>query len=572
MLYAMIGASASAFSPTLLGMAIDDLRAGVHVDVLAWYAFGLVALAGTLALARYQLRMLSGGVAVGVTYTMGQDFFARLLQLDQRALRQYGTGDLLSRGTSDFIYIWRFFSAGFQMSAHALFLLGIGCALMALTSPLLAAIVVVMLVLSLAVQVSLNQTLERAFVRVQRDLARLSAFAQEHLGAARMLAAYSQEQPTIAAFDRVSAGYAQETIRYLLRSGAITPLPNLVVRLASTLVLALGGMLIIRHQLTIGQYVQFIVYLGLLSNAATQLSRALERLQQGSAAASRIGEVLLRRPDIADDPAAIEVPIVGALRFEHVGVRHAQHWVLRDVTLDIPAGTTLGIVGATGAGKSTLLGLVGRVYDPDEGRVLIDGHDVRQIKLAALRRAIGYVPQETLLFSLSLRENIAFEGLALPDEHIHAAMLIARLSNDLPQLPQGLATVVGERGTSLSGGQRARVAIARALVRDPQILVLDDSLSSVDAHTAVQILSKLQVARRDRTCLIVAQRLAAVRDADQIVVLDAGRVAERGSHQQLLAQAGLYAAMYRRELQQAEEAAASEATVDPGDEREEPWQ
>jgi ATP-binding cassette, subfamily B, multidrug efflux pump len=552
-LYAIIGAAASAFSPALLGMAIDQLSAGVRADGLVKYALGLVALSGTLAFFRYQLRMLSGAVAVGVTYTMGQDLFARLLQLDQYTLRQYGTGDLLSRGTSDFIYIWRFFSAGFQMSAHAIFLLAIGCALMALTSPLLAAIVVVMLALSVSFQVGLGQRVERAFVRVQRELARMSAFDQEHLSAARMLAAYSQEQPTLAAFDRVSAGYAQENLRYVLLSNAITPLPNLVVRLAATLVLAIGGIMIIQHQLTVGQYVQFIVYLGLLSNTAIQLSRALERLQQGNAAASRIGEVLLRQPEVADAPDAINPPIRGALRFEQVGVRHEGRWVLRDVTLDVAAGTTLGIVGATGAGKSTLLGLLGRVRDPDEGRVLIDGYDIRRIGLATLRRAIGYVPQETLLFGMSLRENIAFEGADILDEHIHDAMRMARLSNDLPQLPQGLATIVGERGTSLSGGQKQRTAIARALLRDPQLLVLDDALSSVDAHTAAQILGELRAARGSRTCLIVAQRLAAVRDADQIVVLDDGRVVERGTHQSLLAQDGLYAAMYRRELQQAEE-------------------
>jgi ATP-binding cassette subfamily B protein len=552
-LYALIGASASAFSPALLGRAIDDLRVGVRIDALAWYALGLVGLSGTLAFFRYQLRMLSGSVAVGVTYTMGQDMFERLLRFDQRALDEYGTGDLLSRGTSDFIYIWRFFSAGFQMSAHALFLLLIGCALMGLTSPPLAAIVVVMLGLSLGVQLGLNQKIERAFVRVQRELARMSAFAQEHLSAARMLAAYGQEQPTNAAFSRVSDGYARENMRYVMLSNAITPLPNLVVRLATTLVLAIGGILIIQGRLTIGQYVQFIVYLGLLSNAALQLSRALERLQQGSAAASRIGEVLLRRPDIADAADAIDPPIRGAVRFERAGVRQGGRWVLRDVTIDVPAGTTLGIVGATGAGKSTLLSLLGRVRDPDEGRVLIDGHDARQIALAALRRAIGYVPQEALLFGMSLRENIAFEGAPLPDERIHAAMRAARLANDLPQLPHGLDTIVGERGTSLSGGQKQRAAIARALVREPRILVLDDSLSSVDAHTAAQILGELQATRRGRTCLIVAQRIAAVRDADQIVVLDDGRVAEQGTHQQLLTRNGLYAAMYRRELQQAEE-------------------
>jgi ATP-binding cassette subfamily B protein len=552
-LYAAIGASASAYSPALLGRAIDDLRAGVALDALLWYALGLVGLATTLAIFRYMLRMLSGAVAVGVTYTMGQAMFARLLQFDQRTLRDYGTGDLLSRGTSDFIYIWRFFSAGFQMSAHALFLLGIGCGLMALTSPLLAGIVVVMLTLSVALQLGFNHTIEHAFVRVQRELARMSAFSQEHLGAERMLAAYTQEPPTIRAFERVSEGYARENLRYVLMSNAVTPLPNLVVRLASTLVLAIGGMMIIQGRLTIGQYVQFIVYLTLLSNAALQLSRAVERLQQGSAAAERIGEVLLRQPEIVDAPDAVDLHPRGALRFENVSVRFEGRPVLRDVSIDVPAGATVGIVGATGAGKSTLLSLIGRVRDPDSGRILLDEHDLRTVKLAALRRALGYVPQETLLFGMSLRDNIAFEGIELPTSRIETAMHAARLVNDLPQLPQGLATVVGERGTSLSGGQRARTALARALVRDPQILVLDDALASVDAHTAAQILGELQSYRGERTCIIVAQRIAAVRDADQIVVLDEGQVAERGTHQQLLAEDGLYAAMYRRELKQAEE-------------------
>ncbi len=552
-LYALIGASASAFSPALLGVAIDELRAGLRVDIIGWYALGLVGLAVILAFFRYNLRMLTGRVAVGVSYTMGQDLYARLLQLDQRTLREFGTGDLLSRGTSDFIYIWRFFSAGLQMSAHALFLLLIGCALMALSSPLLAGIVVFMLLVSVASQIGLGGRVEVAFERVQRELGRSSAFAQEHLSAARMLTAYGQEPPAIAAFARASNAYARENMRYVLISNAIIPLPNLVVRLAAALVLAFGGALIINGELSVGQYVQFIVYLGLLSNAATQLSRAFERLQQGSAAAGRIGELLHRRPRVADAPEALAPPIQGNLRFEGVGVKYAGRWMLRDITLDVPAGSTLGIVGATGAGKSTLLSLLVRVYDPDAGRILLDGNDLRTIELAHLRRAVGYVPQEALLFGLPLRDNIDFAGVGLTDADLHAAMGAAGLSNDLPQLPHGLETVVGERGTTLSGGQKQRTTIARALAAHPQILVLDDALSSVDAATAAQILGALKGERAQRTCLIVTQRLAAVRDADQIVVLDNGAIVERGTHTELLARDGHYAAMYRRELQQAEE-------------------
>lgn len=552
-LYALIGAGASAFSPTFLGWAVDELLAGVRPAVLALYAGGLLGLASTLALFRYLLRMLTGHIAAGVSYQMSQDLFARLLVLDQAALMQFGIGDLLSRATGDFVYIWRFYSAGFQMAMHALFLLGIGGLLMALTSPLLAGVVVGMLAVSMLVQMRLGRVLEHAFDKVQQEMARLSAFAQEHLSAARMLAAYVQERPVVAAFKQLNEGYARRNLAFVLRSSAISPLPSLVVRLAAMLVLAIGGALIIEGRLTIGQYVQFIVYLGLLSGAAQQLSQAFERLQQGSAAAGRIGTVLLRKPDITDAPDALCVPLQGAIRFEGVGVRMEGRWVLRDITLDVPAGTTLGIVGPTGAGKSTLLSLVGRIRDPDTGRVCIDGHDIRHLKLAALRRAIAYVPQDTLLFSMTLRDNITLGLHAVPDERVQAAARMARLSNDLAQLPQGLDTPIGERGATLSGGQKQRTAIARALVRDPQILLLDDALSSVDAQTSAEIIAELSLARANRTCLLVSQRLASVRDAEQIIVLDGGRIVERGTHQSLLRQGGLYATMYRRELQQAEE-------------------
>ncbi len=556
--YAIIGAGASAYSPALLGRAVDALLAGITPRLLLLYALGIVGLAATVAVFRFLLRMLTGEIAAGVSYRMSQDLFTTVLGFDQATLRQFGVGDLLSRATSDFIYIWRFYSAGFQMSMHAILLLTIGCVLMAMANVTLALVVLLLLAFSVALQFGLGGDVERSFDRVQQEMARISAFTQEHLSAARMVAAYGQERRAVAAFAAVNQAYARQSLSFALRSSAVSSLPGLLVRLAAAVVLGLGGAYVIGGQITPGEYVQFIVYLSVLNGAAQSLAGAFERLQQGSAAAGRIGEVLRRRPQVADAPDAISFPVRGAIKFEGVGVLNEGRWALRDINLEIPAGSTLGIVGATGAGKSTLLGLVARVRDPDEGRVLLDGHDLRQIRLAALRRAIAYVPQETLLFSMSLRDNIALGAPDLPDERVHAAVAAARLSNDLPQLPQGLATVVGERGATLSGGQRQRTAIARALVRDPHILLLDDALSSVDAGTAAEILGALASDATPRTRLVVSQRLASVRDADQIIVLEEGRIVEQGTHAELLHRDGHYAAMYRRELMQAEEGEGEE--------------
>lgn len=557
-LYALIGAGAQAFSPMLLGYAVDSLTQGVQPRVLILYALGLVALAAVLAGFRYLLRMLMGYVAAGITYRLSADMFHRLLLFDKATREQYGTGDLLSRATSDFIYIWRFYSAGFQMSMHAFFLLLVGCALIALTSPLLAAIVMIMLITSVLVQVRLGRRMEQSFANVQAQMAKIAAFVEEHLGAARMLRAYAQETAVVSHFQRANQEYVRDNLRFVLQSGAISPLPRFVVQLASAIVILIGGFLILGNDLTVGQYVQFIVYLTLLNGAAQMVTGAFERVQQGSAAAGRVGEVLQRWPKILDARKPVKANLQGSIRFDDVGVwvDDQQRWVLRHINLTIPAGQTVGIVGPTGAGKSMLLSLLGRIHDPDEGSVALDGYDLRDLKLAMLRENVVYVPQETLLFTMKLRENIALGVPNMPEPRIYRALEQSRLANDLPQLPKGLESQVGERGATLSGGQKQRTAIARALVRDPKVLLLDDALASVDMKTSAEIIDELRTAFTRRTCIIVSQRMAAVQNADQIVVLDHGQIVEQGTHTALLAQGGLYAEMYHREIEQAEEDAA----------------
>lgn len=550
LLFATIGASASAFSPFLLGRAIDELKSGVRLPVLAAYAAGLLSLAATLALFRFLLRMLTGKMAATISYEMSQDYFARLLMFDQRNYAYFGRGDLLSRGTSDFIYVWRFFSAGFQMMLHAFVLLIIGCVLMASASLLLASIVFGCLAVTMVAQLFMGPLLESSFDRVQRNIADLSGFAQEHLTTVRMLKAYGQERQVVSAFEASNDRYAYSNLRFMLRSGLVSPIPGMVVKLTAAAVLALGGALVISGSLTVGQLVQFIVYLGLLSMAAIQISSAYERLQQGAAASGRIAQVLQHEPHIADAPDARSMTLEGAVSMRGVGVRLSGRWVLHDIDLDVAAGSTVGIVGSTGAGKSTLLSLIARVQDPQAGRVLVDGVDVRALRLDALRRSLAIVPQETFLFEMSLRENVTLGLDDVPDSAVEDAVRTARLSNDLPQLPRGLATPIGERGATLSGGQKQRTAIARAVVRDPRILLLDDALASVDAETASQIIAGLAggsdgIGRR--TTFIVTQHLIAAQHADQILVLDGGTIVERGTHAELVARGGLYASMYYRE-------------------------
>lgn len=321
----------------------------------------------------------------------------------------------------------------------------------------------------------------------------------------------------------------------------------MIAETTAGIVVLFGGILTLNGSITLGNFVQFLLYLGFISQVLLQLGTIYQRFQQTRGALGRVMP-LLEAAEIADSPDAVPLPTPrGEIKFEKVSVKLEDKWLLRDISLHIPAGQVVALVGATGCGKTLMVNLLARVLDATEGRILVDGVDVRHLRLADLRRAIAYVPQTTFLFSQPLRTNVRMSRLELDDEGLMYAVNLSRLSNDLPQLPQGLETLVGERGVMLSGGQRQRVAIARAIVHDPAILILDDALSSVDTRTAAEILHALREVVKTRTSIIIAHRIATVKDADMIYVMDDGRIVESGTHTELLAKDGLYASMAAHE-------------------------
>jgi ATP-binding cassette subfamily B protein len=459
------------------------------------------------------------------------------------------TGDLMARLTNDMNAVRQFVQMGAINFMSTAVMLVVVAVLMALINWKLALVAFAVLPFVSVTMVVVSRTLQKRFRAVQDQFGQMSTQAQENFSGIRVVKAFVQEYREIEAFRRANDEYVRRNLSYVRLSGVLWPLMFFVVGIAMALILFIGGTEVAHRSITVGQFVQFNAYLLMLTWPMISLGYTINMYQQGAASMARIMEVMQRQPQIRDTGRTLPITSIrGEIEFRNVSVRYGDAWVLRNVSFTVPSGSTTAIVGMTGVGKSTLMGLVPRVIEADEGEVLIDGTDVRRIPLETLRRAVGHVPQETFLFSATLRENAVF-GVEEPDErHLEQSLEISQLAKDLGQLRDGLQTVVGERGVSLSGGQKQRTALARAIMRDPTILILDDAMSSVDTQTQSQILSGLRGIMENRTTLITAMRISTIKDADQIVVLEDGTVTEIGSHAELLARDGLYARMYRREL------------------------
>ncbi|AMY09620.1 putative multidrug resistance ABC transporter ATP-binding/permease protein YheI [Luteitalea pratensis] len=546
-------------TPWVLKYAVDDLTAAVTRAKLGRYALALLAISAGGGIFRYFMRRLIIGVSRRVEYDLRSDFFSQLQRFPREYFDKARTGDLMSRASADLgaVRMMAGPAAMYAVSTGVLAIAAVGMMLW-IDTRLTLLIVTFTPLVSLMVKY-FGQAIHTRFERIQAQLAEISAITQEALAGVRVVRAYGQEAAERAKFLAASDEYVARNRKLILLQASFFPSMTFGFGLAIVAFLYLGGREVIRGSLTLGEFVAFNGYLGQLAWPLIAFGWVTNMFQRGLASWQRMLEVFDTAPSIVDGPTAqrLPEPVRGRLRVRHLTFAYGTGpVVLHDIDLHVPAGSTLAIVGATGSGKSSLVHLLVRMYDPPPGTVFIDGHDVRDVRLEDLRRAIAFVPQETFLFSTTLEDNIAFGAHAMPDaqrrERVEEAAAIARLDKDVVQFAEGYQTRVGERGLTLSGGQKQRTAIARALMTAAPVLVFDDALSAVDTYTEEEILSRLRTVTADRTTIIVAHRISAVRHADQIIVLDEGRIIERGTHDSLAFAGGPYSELVRQQQLEAE--------------------
>jgi ATP-binding cassette subfamily B protein len=557
--------------PWLVRRAIDGMTAGApvrNVYVIGATMVGLTLLAGVL---RYGMREIMNGVSRYVEYDLRNALFAHLERVDAGYYARTRTGDIMARLTNDLGAVRMAAGPAIMYLANTVFGGAFALVFMLRISGRLTAFALLPMIVLPVVAIKLGGMIHHRFEAVQEHFSRVTTLAQENLAGVRVVRAYRQEAAEERRFAELNDRYLEKNMALVQLQGAMNPSFGLFAGLGALSVLGIGGALALRGAITVGEFVAFSLYLSILTWPLIALGWVVNLFQRGAASMQRLNEIFDARPGIVSpaDPRELP-PREGAGRsveFRDVGFHYPvedgrePRWVLRGLSFRIAAGETLGIVGATGSGKSTLIDLIPRIHDPQEGEVLVDGVPVQEMALDELRREIGYVPQESLLFSDTIGTNLRYGTES--DEDARWAARVARIDDQIEQFPGGYDTMLGERGINLSGGQKQRASLARALARRPSVVLLDDALSAVDTQTEAEILHALGDALSRRTAVIASHRISAVRDADLIVVLDDGRVVERGTHAELLALRGRYWSLLRR--QQLVEQIEDEADEEEGD-------
>ena len=553
--------------PQVLRRAINDLHSGPTRQKLLTYSLFIVAIALAKGIFQFLTRWVVIGISRDIEFDLRNDLFAHLERLSYSYYQRNRTGDIMARATNDLNAVRMLLGPAIMYSANTIVFTAGALGFMLAISPKLTIYAFLPLPIASIVIQYFGRRIHERFERIQAMFSDISARAQENFSGARVIRAYVQEQAEITAFEGANQEYIRRSLGLVRLMGMLWPTLELMLGAAVVIVLWLGGRQVLLGKMSVGDFVAFNTYMVQLTWPVIALGWVINIFQRGTASMARIDEILSQQPEIADDPnGATGVPpvqpggdarlstaeIFGEVEFCNLNFAYNGTSVLKDINLRIPAGSSLAIVGPTGSGKTTLVSLIPRIYDAAPGAVLIDGRPVREFPLDSLRRQIGFVPQETFLFSDTIRENIAFgvsrEDGDIPLDDIKAAAEAANIAHDIESFPEGYNTTVGERGITLSGGQKQRTAIARALLRSPRILILDDALSSVDTHTEDKILNHLREIMRGRTTIFISHRVSTVRNADSIAVLHQGRIVEQGTHDQLITRNGYYTDLYNKQL------------------------
>jgi len=542
------------FFPQVIQRAVDYLKGGGRSPrQLAAYALLLVAIATSKGVFQFLTRWIVIGISREIEFDLRNDLFEHLEGLSYSYYQRTRTGDVMARATNDLNAVRMLLGPAIMYSANTLVFTAAALAFMFRISPKLTMYAFLPLpVASIVIQYFGRQIHER-FEKIQAMFSDISARAQENFSGARVIRAYVQEEPEIRAFEGANQEYISRSLRLVRLMGMLWPTLELMLGFAVVLVLWLGGREVLGGKISVGQFVAFLTYITQLTWPVIALGYVINLFQRVTDSLVRINEIMLEKSEISDDDAVRragtpESELRGEIEFRGLSFAYHGTPVLHDVHLHVPEGTSLAIVGPTGSGKTTLVNLISRAYDAAPGMVLIDGRPIREFPIHFLRHNIGFVPQETFLFSDTIRENIAFGREDASDADIHDAAEAANIAADIEEFPEGYNTMVGERGITLSGGQKQRTAIARAIVRNPRILILDDALSSVDTHTEDKILNHLREIMRGRTTIFISHRVSTVRNADRIAVLYGGHIVELGTHDELIARNGYYTDLYNKQL------------------------
>jgi ATP-binding cassette subfamily B protein len=546
--------------PKVLRWAVDALSHGDTRAKILIFAGLLVAIAMVKGVFLYSQRWILIGISREIEFDLRNDLFKKLEFQDSAFYQRYRTGDIMARLTNDLNAVRNLLGPALMYSANTIFFTVGALFFLLRISPWLTLVAFAPMPLASILVQYFGSRIHDRFERIQASFSDISSQAQENYSGARLVRAFAREESQIGLFERLNLQYIARSLKLVQLMGMLWPTLEFVLGIAMILTLLVGGHQVIAHRISVGQFVAFNTYMVLLTWPIIAVGWVVNIFQRGTASVKRIDELMRAEPVIDDSAADPDIQantvLDGEIEFRNLNFSYGDTPVLRGISLKIPAGSSLAIVGPTGSGKSTLINLITRLYEASEGSLLIDGRPVRDYPLAVLRRNIGLVPQETFLFSTTIRENLAFGVPHASSEELLEAAEAAHIRVEFEEFPQGFETMVGERGVTLSGGQKQRAAIARALLRHPSILILDDALASVDTYTEERILGGLRSYIHAATTIMISHRVSTVRNADQIAVLDHGRIVELGRHDELLALDGYYAGLYSK--QQLEE----ELTVD----------